>query len=358
MFDENDINGVDASWLQFKRQFQRTYTSVEEEAQRRQIWYNNTLAIMKDNGNQSNTYSLVWNDFTDMSQEEFRQTRLGAVPIQNKSEAWGLHYLGEHRFQSDLSLLPPSVDWSMAGQSGARISVVTRVKDQGPCGSCWAFSTTGALEGAHAVANGIDAGKISMSEQQLMDCAGLTNNCQRGASPVRAIDWEKVNDVCQEQSYTYSGHYGQCKTGGCTVILHRGAISGHYAIQATEGAHCSALMQRPLSVALNGGCAAFQRYGSGILNNCPQSEDHAVLLVGYGYLNGQKFWKIKNSWGTRWGLNGFGLLARGIGGTDACGVLGSTTGAYVFGPYNPKLEVWDRASNLVTISAKDQVISV
>jgi len=116
-------------------------------------------------------------------------------------------------------------------------------------------------------------------------------------------------------------------------------------------------MQRPLSVQIADGIG-FKNYGSGILNNCPQGQhNHAILLVGYGYLNNQKYWKVKNSWGKRWGLSGFGLLARGIGGTDACAVMSGTTGVYVYGKYNPKFQVWDRAGNLVTDSAADHSVT-
>jgi C1A family cysteine protease len=352
-FNTNDIDSVSSAWEEYKEQFQKNYITSEEETKRKQIWYDKTISIMKENADITHTHSEGWNDFTDMSEEEFKKTHLGYAPPKNSTVAWGLPYLGEHRFEGNLSDLPSDWDWSMAGQGGG-ISVVTQVKNQGQCGSCWAFSTTGALEGAHSVANGIDAGKISMSEQQLIDCSG--SGCG-GGSPARAIEWEKGQNVCQEQSYPYKGSSQGCRTQGCTAILNQGSIWGHYSIQRDEGSHCSGLMQRPLSVvvAVNN---AFQRYHTGILN-CPQGRtDHAILLVGYGYLNGQKYWKVKNSWGTRWGLDGFGLLARGIGGTDACSVLSGTNGAYVYGPYNPQLKVWNKDGKLVENPGYEQSPSI
>lgn len=237
---------------------------------------------------------------------------------------------------------PAFFDWSLAGQSGG-VSVVTQVKDQGQCGSCWSFSVTGALEGAHAIANGIDAGKISMSEQQIVDCDDQEGGCG-GGSPPDAIDWTKTVNVCQEQSYPYesgsTGSRGSCRSGGCTVILSTGSIWGHYSVPSDENSHISALLQRPLSIVVAVG-GSFQNYGSGILHDCPQGQtDHAILMVGYGYLNGTPFWKVKNSWGTQWGLDGFALLARGTGGMDTCSVLSGTNGAYVYGPYNPPAFIW------------------
>lgn len=186
-----------------------------------------------------------------------------------------------------------------------------------------------------------------MSEQQLLDCSG--SGCD-GGMPARAIEWEKGHDVCQEQSYPYEGRSDTCRSQ-CTVILNRGSIWGHYSVGSTEGAACSALMQRPLSVvvAVN---SAFQQYNSGILNNCPQGQtDHAILMVGWGYVYNQAYWKVKNSWGEGWGLSGYALLARGTGGTDACSVLSGINGAYVYGPHNPPSQIYNSEGNLVSPDA-------
>jgi len=99
-------------------------------------------------------------------------------------------------------------------------------------------------------------------------------------------------------------------------------------------------MQRPLSVVV-AARGPFQSYHSGVLSGCPQGQtDHAILLVGYGYFNGKKFWKVKNSWGTQWGLSGFGLLGRGEGGMDSCSILSGTNGVYVYGKYNPHSQIY------------------
>lgn len=311
---------------------------------RKQNWLNNTLLIMRENLNSSHTYSLTWTSFTDMTLEEFKATYLGFRPSNKSTATLSPTYLGEfhHDWNSNALSLPSDWDWSMAGHSQKHVSVVTRVKNQGQCGSCWSFSTTGALEGAHAIANGIDAGKISMSEQQQMDCDhdGVNNGCS-GGNAGEAMAWAKGESVCSEQSYPYTGQDGGACRRGCTVILNPGSIWGHYSVPADEDSHCAALVQRPLSVVVDahpGG--AFQHYGGGILNNCPQNPtDHAVLLVGYGYYKGQPYWKIKNSWGAGWGLGGFVLLARGVGGAGSCSMLSGTFGVVVYGKYNPAMQI-------------------
>jgi len=199
--DPTDLIGTNAQWSKYKKDFGKEYSNQEEDLKRYQLWLINTLRIMQENMNTSHTFSLGWNTFTDLTDDEFAEFHLGYKPPANSTKAWGLPLIGEHRFDGDVNGLPGFWDWSLAGHSQSGISVVTRVKDQGQCGSCWAFSTTGALEGAHAVANGIDAGKISMSEQQLLDCGGQ-GGCQ-GGSPPRALDWEKVQ-MCARNSHIHT----------------------------------------------------------------------------------------------------------------------------------------------------------
>jgi len=333
---EGAENQWEDQWKEYKHQFGKAYANLDEESLRKSIWVGKTFRIMNQNSQSSNTFSAGWNEFTDMTDAEF-QSRLGYKPQQSSSEAWGSAYLGEHRSNGSMVGAPTSLDWSSKG-------AVTRVKDQGQCGSCWAFSVTGALEGAYAVASGKDANSISMSEQQLLDCSGSACG---GGMPARAIEWEKGHDVCQEQSYPYRARKDSCRSQCTTVILKRGSIKGHYSVGRTEDAARSALMQRPLSVvvAVNHG---FQSYRSGVLNNCPQGQpDHAILMVGWGSSNGKAYWKVKNSWGTRWGSSGYALLARGIGGTDACAVLSGINGAHVSGPHNPQSQIYDSEGNLV-----------
>lgn len=94
-------------------------------------------------------------------------------------------------------------------------------------------------------------------------------------------------------------------------------------------------------------------YNGGILNGCQQAQtDHAILLVGYGYWGKRPYWKVKNSWATTWGLEGFGLLARNVGGSGSCSILSGTNGVVVYGPYNPQAKFRGSDGRIIEDRAK------
>jgi cathepsin L len=174
---------------------------------------------------------------------------------------------------------------------------VTPVKNQGACGSCWAFSATGVME-SWALVN--KKGTFDLSEQQLMDCSGSFGNqgCN-GGLPYLALQYVKVGGITIESSYPYTARQGKCqKNGGSFTIP---------GIQQVKG--CTALATgiatRPISVTVD--ATNWSGYRTGIFNNCATNINHAVLLVGVISNN----WKIKNSWGAGWGEKGFIRLSPG-----------------------------------------------
>lgn len=339
---EPSIEGTDwdTLWSTYQEQFGKDYPdSVSAEA-RREIWHQNMLHIMFEN-EKNPSYSLGINQFTDLTQEEFKSTYLGYKP-QNMSILGTT--LGRFHYDGDVQDLPSDWDWSEAS-----VEVVTPVKDQGNCGSCWSFSATGALEGALAVGNGWTQ---TMSEQQILDCDTGGGACN-GGEPSQALNWAKGVNVCSEDSYPYTsggggggGSYygsglgsGGCSSSGCSAVLTVGSIWGAYSVDADEGSHCAAVIQRPLSVCVDAE-GDFMSYSSGIFSNCGTSTDHAILLVGYGYYNNNPYWKVKNSWGTSWGMSGYMILSRPSGSGDGtCGIQSDTSGVYVYGPYNPSSQI-------------------
>lgn len=288
---------TDAAWESFKVKFGTQYNDELEEAERKGVFSSNFAHIQQHNS-RDEQYKLGVNQFSALTATEWEATYLGAVPPPSDSQE-GLPYLGR---LEESSALTDSIDWSTLG-------AVTAVKDQGQCGSCWSFSTTGAMEGANQVATGR---LVSFAEQQLVDCDTADGNAGCGGGwPYLALTYASNNGACAESSYPYHATDGSCKQSACTLALPVGAVSGYNDVDLTSSALMSAVMSRPVSVTINAAGSNFQYYESGVLTGrCKGSIDHAVLTVGYGSLNGVQYWRVKNSWGTSWGDAGYVNIER------------------------------------------------
>jgi C1A family cysteine protease len=216
-----------------------------------------------------------------------------------------------------------SVNWVDAGG-------VTPVKNQGQCGSCWSFSTTGALEGAYFNKYG---SLVSFSEQQLVDCdkfrnGGSDNGCNGGLMD-HAFSWiSKNSGLCTEDDYPYvSGTTkarGDCSSS-CSNVK-GSAVSKFVDVPASSDQQMMlALTQQPVAVAIQADERAFQLYSSGVLTgSCGTGLDHGVLAVGYGSDSNGDYYVVKNSWGETWGESGYIRLGRGSeynNGDGQCGIL-------------------------------------
>jgi cathepsin L len=270
----------------FKQQFGKVYNGEEEAAAR--ATFNANVAKNEAHNAQGLSWTLGINQFSDLTQEQYKvQAGLGYKP----ANTWGaMPKLGEHTYNGEELAL--EVDWTTKG-------AVTPVKDQGQCGSCWAFSTTGGMEGAWE----IGSGKLtSMSEQQLVDCSKNGNMGCNGGSMELAFAYEEGVNVCTEQSYPYRGVGGTCKASSCSTAVPKGGITGYKTVQESTEALKSAIMQNPVSVAIEADQYAFQGYNSGTISSgCGTNLDHGVLAVGYG----DEYYLVKNSWGTSWGMQGY-----------------------------------------------------
>mmetsp|Transcript_19449 Transcript_19449/g.43083 ORF Transcript_19449/g.43083 Transcript_19449/m.43083 type:complete len:334 (-) Transcript_19449:86-1087(-) len=295
-------------WSEFKETYNKIYNGDEEE-KRFGVFKQNVDLVEAENAKQL-TYKLGVNEFADLTADEFASMYLGGVPPAEERHD-GAAYLGEHEVTGEE--LPTSVDWSTKG-------AVTPIKNQGQCGSCWSFSTTGSLEGASEIATGR---LTSLSEQQFVDCAGSYGNqgCNGGLMD-DAFKYAESSALCTEESYPYKGTGGSCNAGSCTAGLAKGSVSGYKDVKAnSENDLASAVAQQPVSIAIEANLPAFQLYSSGVLTGvCGASLDHGVLAVGYGTMGGTQYWKVKNSWGATWGQSGYILLGRGIGGAGECGI--------------------------------------
>ncbi|XP_037342411.1 pro-cathepsin H [Pungitius pungitius] len=289
---------------QWMSQYNNIYEN-EEYYHRLRIFTENKRKIDHHNaGNHSFTMGL--NQFSGMTFEEFRKSFLLTEP-QNCSATNGGH-------RSSAGPHPESIDWRKKG------NVVTPVKNQGPCGSCWTFSTTGCLESVNAIASGK---LISLSEQQLVDCAQDFNNhgCM-GGLPSQAFEYIKYNKgLMTEEDYPYKGQDDTCQfkpSLAAAFVLDVVNITSY-----DEKAMVDAVARlNPVSLAFEV-IADFMHYREGVYTStqCKDTADkvnHAVLAVGYGAEgNGTPYWIVKNSWGSNWGMDGYFLIERG---RNMCGL--------------------------------------
>jgi len=293
---------------EFITKYGRVFQNAEEEETRFHIFRSNYKFIETQN-ELNHSYVLAVNDFADQAPSEFQTERLGLMQPP-AGQLWaGLPHLGTHRYSG--AKLPTSIDW-------ARQGAVTPLKNQGTCGSCWAFSTTGALEGAWQVATGK---LVSLSEEQLVDCSKENHGCGGGSMDL-AFKYLKDHAACTEESYAYKGKAGACRASNCSVGIPSGSVTGYKDVPADDmNALMEAVLQQPVSVAIEADQMAFQLYKGGILTQkCGDKLDHGVLLVGYGSEDGINYWKVKNSWGAMWGEDGYIRLKRGLPKAGECGI--------------------------------------
>merc|ERR1719174_2099005 len=243
------------------------------------------------------------NEYGHLTNEEFHLMYTGLKVPENDDS------IPRETFVNSGASVSSSVDWTTKG-------AVTDVKNQGQCGSCWAFSTTGSLEGAFVVAGNE---LTSLSEQMLVSCDhGGDMGCNGGLMD-NAFKWVEGNGgICSEDDYPYtsgSGSLGQCKTK-CNPVM---TISGFSDVNpGDEDDLTKAVSGQPVSVAIEADQSGFQLYKRGVFDgNCGKQLDHGVLAVGYGTDGGKDYWKVKNSWGGSWGEKGYIRMIRG---QDQCGI--------------------------------------
>jgi len=273
----------------FKADFNKPYTGLEA-AKRFQIFSDNVNLIRDHNANKAATlgYTLGINQLSDYTPAEYKNL-LGYHAEAKKANPI---------FEANITNLAASVDWTTKG-------AVTPVKNQQQCGGCWAFSATGALEGALFVKNH----KLeSLSEQEFLDCVPPSDGrrgCEGGLMDLAFAYAEKSGDDL-ERTYPYVA-----KTGTCNKRLAAKAdgvkrITSFTDVKPNSCADLMAAVQKqPVSVAIDAQVAGFQSYSGGIFSASGNQLDHAVLLVGYGTDGADEYWKVKNSWGATWGDKGY-----------------------------------------------------
>lgn len=290
---------------QWKRDMQKAYDSVEAEKHAFASWSANDEYIMQMNA-LGLSFTLGHNVYSDLNSEEFSKilkTRSRDNPHLRRNKNV------DHTLAERIADVPDSIDWSTEG-------AVTPIKNQEQCGSCWAFSTTGSVEGAYYIAT---KHLISLSEQQLVSCDESDHGCEGGLMD-NAFKFAETYGICTEADYPYISGAGtsfECKKN-CTAVV---KVTNYTDVpQMDEDALKVAVAKQPVSVAVEADKSAFQLYKSGVMSSpfCGKKLDHGVLIVGYGEgFLGEKYWKVKNSWGNTWGEAGYIRLERG---KDTCGI--------------------------------------
>ncbi|TKS88302.1 Cathepsin S [Collichthys lucidus] len=289
---------LDQHWELWKKMHNKTYTLQIEELGRRRIWESNLEMINVHNLETSmglHTYELAMNHLGDLTTEEITSMLTGiVVPSDLESSP--------SNFDRINVSLPPVLDWRDKG-------LVTDVKMQGSCGSCWAFSAVGALEGQLKKSTGV---LMSLSPQNLVDCSiNYGNHGCNGGFMTYAFEYVMEKGIDSDVAYPYIGRCGQCKY----KPEYRAANCKNYAMlpKGNESALKKAVAKiGPISVAIDASRPNFAFYHHGVYKDhtCTHHVNHGVLVVGYGRERGHDYWLVKNSWGTKYGDEGYIKMAR------------------------------------------------
>jgi len=307
VFDEEEYETRFTQWVQ---ENQKSYDADEFFA-RFNIFKNNVDKIELHNQG-GHSWKMAMNQFGDLSADEFVATHTGY----NQVNMGVYRNANTKKHISNVVVkAPTAVDWRLKG-------AVTPVKDQGQCGSCWAFSTTGSTEGAYFLKKGK---LVSLSEQELVDCSAAEGNsgCEGG---LMDYGFQYIIDnkgITTEKAYPYTATDGNCASTGKPVGA---TITSFTDVTPSDNdALRAAVAQQPISIAIEADQDGFQFYSSGVFSgDCGNALDHGVLVVGYNQTSTPNYWIVKNSWAAIWGDAGYIYLVDDAtlnAGTGQCGLL-------------------------------------
>ncbi|XP_043703603.1 vignain-like [Telopea speciosissima] len=311
-FHEKDLETEDSLWSLYERwRSHHTVSRDLSEKQKRFNVFKENVKYIHEFNKLDHPYKLKLNKFGDMTNHEFSSTYAGSK-VSHHSMLRGRSRAATGFMYENFENVPASIDWRAKG-------AVNPVKNQGQCGSCWAFSTVVGVEGI----NQIKTNKlISLSEQELVDCSTENSGCNGGLMDY-AYEFIKSNGgLTTEDSYGYTAQDGSCDPSKQNAPMV--TIDGHQDVPANnEAALMQAVANQPVSVAIEASGYAFQFYSEGVFAGpCGTQLDHGVAIVGYGNAaDGTKYWIVRNSWGADWGEQGYIRMQRGIKASHGlCGI--------------------------------------
>ncbi|XP_024185972.1 senescence-specific cysteine protease SAG39 [Rosa chinensis] len=298
-------------YKQWMDHYGRVYNEINEKKKRFQIFKENVAFVESSNNDASKPYKLSVNQFADLTNEEFiaSRNRIKGHECSTKTTS----------FKYENVTVPATVDWRQKG-------AVTPIKDQGQCGSCWAFSAVATMEGITQLSTGK---LISLSEQELVDCDvnGGDQGCEGGLIDNAFEFIDQNHGLSTEANYPYTGVDGTCNAQ--KEASHAASITGHEDVPANnESALLKAVANQPISVAIDASSSDFQFYSSGVFtgtcgtSGLPLMLNHGVTAVGYGVSDDRtKYWLVKNSWGAQWGEEGYIRMQRDVAEKEGlCGI--------------------------------------
>jgi len=297
----------------FKTKYNKVYNKKTEHGMRFRAFAKNLEYINKHNEEHAqgkHTFRVAVNELADLTNEEYRQTLLGMDIVKDVKNVKNV---------VPKVSVPDSVDWRDEGY-------VTDVKDQKQCGSCWAFSATGSMEGAIFKRDGE---LVSLSEQNLVDCDPISSGCNGGLMDT-AFSYAMSNGINTEEDYPYEGRDRSCRFDDSNRVL---KISGYEEVNDNDEDDLTAKIAEvgPVSVAIDAGRISFQFYSDGVYYepSCSSTRlNHGVLAVGYGTDSADgDYYIVKNSWGQGWGNSGYIWMSRGR--SNNCGI--ATDASYALG---------------------------
>ncbi|XP_050402314.1 digestive cysteine proteinase 1 [Patella vulgata] len=310
---------VDEMFESYKKTHDKKYKDIKEHEERKHVFRQNVRYIHSKN-RAGLTFKVAVNHLADRSAKELQMMN----GYRYSKGPHGGQYFDTSKY--NVQDLPDQLDWRIMG-------VVSPVKDQGVCGSCWSFGTTGTIEGALAIMSG----KVTrLSQQQLVDCSwGEGNNGCDGGEDFRSYDYimKKGGLSSDEQYGQYLAADGYCHDDKVTPVV---KVTGYVNVTTWNATAMKLALfnHGPISIAIDASHKSLSFYSSGIYSdpqcgNKPDDLDHAVLAVGYGVYMNEPYWLVKNSWSTYWGNDGYVLFSQK---DNMCGVLSAPTYATVTMP--------------------------